>query len=52
MNFIFMNEKFDVWKDIMSQKSYFKSRPDPVKGKLGVGINLKSWKMLRVKGSD
>ena len=22
--------KFDVWKDIMSQSSYIKSRPDPV----------------------
>ena len=22
--------KFDVWKDIASQSSYFKSRPDPV----------------------
>ena len=22
--------KFDVWKDIVSQSSYFKSRPDPV----------------------
>ena len=29
--------KFDVWKDIMSQSSYFKSRPDPVKRKLGEG---------------
>ena len=29
--------KFDVWKDIMSQSSYFKSRPDQVKGKLGGG---------------
>ena len=22
--------KFDVWKDIVSQSYYFKSRPDPV----------------------
>ena len=22
--------KFDVWKDIVSQSAYFKSRPDPV----------------------
>ena len=43
--------KFDVWKDIMSQSSYFESRPDPVKRKLGGGRNLKSWKMLRVEGS-
>ena len=44
--------KFDVWKDIMSQSSYFKSRPDPVKGKLGGGGRyLKSWKTLRVEGS-
>ena len=27
--------KFNVWKDIVSQSSYFKSRPDPVKEKLG-----------------
>ena len=26
--------KFDAWKDIISQSSYFKSRPDPAKGKL------------------
>ena len=42
--------KFDVWKDTMSQSSYFKSRLDLVKEKL-VGQNLKSWKMLRVEGS-
>ena len=30
--------KFDVWKDIVSQSSYFKSRPDPVKlGGVGGG---------------
>ena len=43
--------KFDVWKDTVSQSSCFKSRPDPVTlGELG-GKNLKSWKMLREKGS-
>ena len=45
--------KFDVWKDIVSQSSYFKSRPDLVTlggGELGGG-NLKSWKTLRVEGS-
>ena len=41
--------KFDVWKDVVSRSSYFKSRPDPVKEKLGGG-NLKSWKTLRVEG--
>ena len=42
--------KFDVWKDIVSQSSYFKSRPDLVT--LGeLGGNLKSWKTLRVEGS-
>ena len=31
--------KFDFWKDIMSQSSYFKSRPDPVTlGEFGGGI--------------
>ena len=41
--------KFEVWKDIVSQSSYFKSRPDPVAlGELG---GLKSWKTLRVGGS-
>ena len=40
--------KFDVWKDIMPQSSYFKCEPYPVKGMLG-GLN--SWKMLRVEGS-
>ena len=40
--------KFDIWKDIMFQSSYFKSQPDPRKEKLGG--NLKSWKMLRVEG--
>ena len=43
--------KFDVWKDIVSQSSYFKSRLDPVTlGRVGVG-NLKSWKTHRVEGS-
>ena len=28
--------KFDVWKDIVSQSSHLKSRPDPVKLR-GVG---------------
>ena len=42
---------FDVWKDIVSQTFYFKSRPDPVTlGRVGRG-NLKSWKTLRVEGS-
>ena len=42
--------KFDVWKDILSQSSYIKSRPDPVKGEVG-GRYLKSWRMLRVEES-
>ena len=44
--------KFDVWKDIVSQSSYFKSRPDlmTLGGELEGG-NLKSWKTLRVEGS-
>ena len=44
--------KFDVWKDIVSQSSYVKSRPDlaTLEGKFGRG-NLKSWKTLRVEGS-
>ena len=43
--------KFDVWKDIVSQSSYFKSRLDPVtSGGVG-GENLKSSKTLRVDGS-
>ena len=42
--------KFDVWKDIVSQSCYFKSRPDLVTlGEFGGG-NLKSWKTLRVEG--
>ena len=40
--------KFNVWKDIVSLSSYFKSRPDlVVLG--GVGGDLKSWKTLRVE---
>ena len=43
--------KFDVWKDIVSQSSYFKFISDPVTlGELRGG-NLKSWKTLRVEGS-
>ena len=34
--------KFEFWKNIMSQSSYFKSRPDLVKEKFGEGRNLKS----------
>ena len=42
--------KFDVWKDIVSQSCYFKSRLDlATLGELGGG-NLKSWKTLRVEG--
>ena len=35
--------KFDIWKDIMSQSSYFKYRPDPVTlGGVGSGsLNLR-----------
>ena len=43
--------KFDVWKDTVSQSSYLNSRPDPVTYG-GVGGNLKSWKTLRVEGSE
>ena len=40
--------KFDVWKNILSQSSYFKSRLDPVTlEKLGGG-NLKSLKTLKI----
>ena len=44
--------KCDVWKDIVSQSCYCKSRPDLVilGEELGVG-NLKSWKTLRGEGS-
>ena len=43
--------KFDVWKDIVSQSSYSKSRLDPVTLRGVGGRNLKSWKKLRVEGS-
>ena len=45
--------KFDVWNDIVSQSSHFKSRPDlmTLGGVGGGGGNLKSWKTLRVEGS-
>ena len=43
--------KFDIYKDIVSQSSYFKSRPDPVTLG-GVGRrNPKSLKTLRVGGT-
>ena len=43
---------FEVWKDIMSQNSYFESLLDPVTlGGIEGGGNLKSWKTLRVEGS-
>ena len=43
--------KFDVWNDIVSQSSYFKSRLGLMTlGELEGG-NLKSWKTLRVEGS-
>ena len=42
--------KFEFWKDIVSQSSYFQFRLDPVT--LGeLRGNLKSWKTLRVEGS-
>ena len=44
--------KFDISKDIVSQRFYFKSRPDPVTlGELGGGGDLKSWKTVGVEGS-
>ena len=39
--------KFDVKKELVSQNSYFKFRPDPVTEGVGAG-NRKSWKTLRV----
>ena len=43
--------KFEFSNDIVSQSSYFKSRPDLMTlGGVGGG-NLKSWKILRVEGS-
>ena len=44
--------KFDIWKDIVFQSSYFKSRLDMVTLRGVGGGNLKSWKTLRVKGSE
>ena len=42
--------KFDIWKGIVSQSFYFKSRPDPLTlGGVGGG-DLKSWQTLRVEG--
>ena len=43
--------KFDVWKNIVSQSSYLKSRTEPVILGGVRGGNLKSWKTLRVEGS-
>ena len=44
--------KFDVWNDIVSQSSCFKSRSDLMAlGGVGGG-NLKSWKTLRVEGFE
>ena len=43
--------KFIVWKEILSQSSYFKSRLDPMTLGGIEGGNLKSWKTLRVEGS-
>ena len=43
--------KLDIWKEFMSQSSYFKSRPDLLTlGGVGGG-NRKSWKTLRVEES-
>jgi len=44
--------KFDYWKDIVFQISYFKFRPDPVTLQgVGGGGEQNSSKMLRVEGS-
>ena len=43
--------KFELWKDIVSQSSCFKSRQDPVALGGIEGRGLKSWKTLRVEGS-
>ena len=43
--------KFEVWKDILSQSSYFKFRLDLVTLGGIEGGNLKSRKTLRVEGS-
>ena len=43
--------KFDVWNDIVSQSSYFKSQPGLMTlGGVGGG-KPKTWKTLRVEGS-
>ena len=43
--------KSDIWKDLVSQSSYF-SWPDPVTLEGVVGRNWKYWKTLRVEKSD
>ena len=44
--------KFDVWKDIVSQSCYFKTRPDLVTLGGGVGRrNWISWKTPRIERS-
>ena len=44
--------KFDVWNDIVSQSSYFKSQPDLMTmGGVRGGGEPKTWKTLRVEGS-
>ena len=43
--------KFDNKKELMSQRSYFKSRPDLVILEGVEGGNRKSWKTLRVERS-
>ena len=42
--------KFVVWKDIVSQSSYSKSRPDLVTLKGVLGGDQKSWKTLKSGG--
>ena len=43
--------KFDIYRETMSQSSYFKSRPDLVEFEGVGGGNQKSWKTLRVERS-
>jgi len=43
--------KFYILKDIVSQSSHFKSRPDLVTFRGVGGGNLKSWKTLSEEGS-
>ena len=44
--------KLEIWKDIVSQTLYFKSRLNPVTlGGIEGGGSVKSWKTLRVEGS-